>query len=115
MKKAFCEPKNIDFCPPISIASAFSFGLEADSAGVMTISRTPENGGDVVFNNRLDLEASFANGSLHPGDLKAFAALLIVSTLENLSKSIKSDSEATKSSKTLKAAQKKLAKKKKKQ
>merc|ERR1711935_465567 len=48
MKKAFCEPKNIDFCPPISIASAFAFGDEADSTGEMIISRSPENGGDAV-------------------------------------------------------------------
>lgn len=113
MKKAFCEPKNIEFCPPISIASAFSFGLETDSTGEMTISRSPDNGGDVVFKNRSELEATFAGDSLHPGDLKAFAATLMVTTLEKLSKAIKADSEATKASKTLKATQKKLAKKKK--
>jgi len=113
MKKAFCEPKNIEFCPPISIASAFSFGLETDSTGEMTIARTPDNGGDVVFKNRSELEAIFAGDSLHPGDLKAFAATLMVTTLEKLSKAIKADSEATKASKTLKATQKKLAKKKK--
>jgi len=113
MKKAFCEPKNIKFCPPISIASTFAFDLETDSASEMTISRTLENGGDLVFKTRSDLESAFAGDSLHPGDLKAFAASLMVDTLDKLSKAIKSNSEATKASKTLKAIQKKLAKKKK--
>jgi len=113
MKKAFCEPKNINFCPPISIASTFAFDLETDSASEMTISRTLENGGDLVFKTRSDLESAFAGDSLHPGDLKAFAASLMVDTLDKLSKAIKSNSEATKASKTLKATQKKLAKKKK--
>mmetsp|Transcript_9549 Transcript_9549/g.20037 ORF Transcript_9549/g.20037 Transcript_9549/m.20037 type:complete len:776 (+) Transcript_9549:58-2385(+) len=113
MKKAFCEPKNIDYCPPISVASAFAFGLEADSTGEMTISRTPENGGDAVFKNRSELEAAFADESLHPGDLKAFASTTMVDTLDKLAKAIKADSDSTKAGKTLKAMAKKLAKKKK--
>merc|ERR1712157_535244 len=27
MKKAFCEPGNVSFCPPISLASAFTFDI----------------------------------------------------------------------------------------
>mmetsp|Transcript_1904 Transcript_1904/g.4451 ORF Transcript_1904/g.4451 Transcript_1904/m.4451 type:complete len:171 (+) Transcript_1904:1930-2442(+) len=113
MKKAFCEPKNIGFCPPISVASAFAFGFEADSTDEMAISRRPENGGDVVFKNRSEVEAAFADESLHPGDLKAFASATMVATLDKLSKAIKADGDATKAGKTLKAMAKKLAKKKK--
>ena len=114
MKKAFCEPKNIDFCPPISVASAFAFGLEADSTGEMVITRSPENGGDAVFKSRSELEAAFADESLHPGDLKAFASATMVATLDKLSKAIKADGDSTKAGKTLKAMAKKLAKQKKK-
>jgi tyrosyl-tRNA synthetase len=112
MKKAFCEPKNIEFCPPIALASAFAFGLSSSSVGggELTIQRPPENGGDVVFTKRAEVEASFADESLHPGDLKAAASLLMVAILEKLSAGIKADSEATKASKALKALQKKLAK-----
>ncbi|KAG7366368.1 tyrosyl-tRNA synthetase [Nitzschia inconspicua] len=113
MKKAFCEPMNISFCPPINVASAFAFGLNpVDGTGELTISRSAENGGDVVFKTRSELEASFADESLHPGDLKAAASTLMVSTLEKLSAGIKADGDATKATKTLKAAAKKLAKKK---
>jgi tyrosyl-tRNA synthetase len=113
MKKAFCEPKNVSFCPPISVASAIAFGLDpVNSIGELTISRSSENGGEIVFKNRSELEASFADESLHPGDLKAAATTLMVSTLEKLSSEIKADSDATKAAKTLKAMEKKLAKKK---
>jgi hypothetical protein len=113
MKKAFCEPKNIGFCPPISVASAFAFGLDpANSTGELKISRSPDNGGDVVFKNRSELEASFADESLHPGDLKTAATTLMVATLEKLASGIKANGDATKAAKTLKAAAKKLAKKK---
>jgi tyrosyl-tRNA synthetase len=112
MKKAFCEPKNIDFCPPIAIVSAFVFGLGGSNNSAFTVSRSPENGGDVTFTSRSDLEASFADESLHPGDLKTATTTLIMDILERLSSGIKSDGDATKASKTLKATQKKLAKKK---
>ena len=113
MKKAFCEPKNITFCPPISVGSAFAFGFDpANSTGELTISRSEENGGNVTFKNRAEVEASFADESLHPGDLKAAATALMVSTLEKLAAGIKADGDATKAAKTLKATAKKLAKKK---
>lgn len=113
MKKAFCEPKNISFCPPINVASVFAFGVDpVTNVGEFTIPRSSENGGDVVFKNRSELEASFADESLHPGDLKAAATNLMVSTLEKLAGGIKADGDATKAAKTLKAMEKKLAKKK---
>ena len=110
MKKAFCEPKNIRFCPPISLASAFTFDF-ADSDGKLTIKRSADNGGDVVFETKSDLEASFTDESLHPGDLKAATSQIMVAILDKISAGIKGDSEATKASKALKAIAKKLSKK----
>jgi hypothetical protein len=114
MKKAFCEPGNVKFCPPISVASAFSFGLTEVSEGELKISRSEENGGEATFKNRADLEAAFVQGEhvLHPGDLKEAVIPIVVGTLEKLSAAIKADSDATKACKTLKALAKKLAKKK---
>jgi len=110
MKKAFCEPKNTEFCPPISLASAFTFGF-ADSSGKLTVKRSDENGGDIVFDNKRDLEANFADESLHPGDLKAATSQIMVGILDKISAGIKADPETTKCSKALKAMAKKLAKK----
>jgi tyrosyl-tRNA synthetase len=112
MKKAFCEPKNIAFCPPIAVASVLAFGMEPDSIGELTIPRSAENGGDVTFTNRTELEASFADESLHPGDLKAASTKLIVASLEGVAGEIKNDGDSAKAAKTLKALQKKMAKKK---
>jgi len=111
MKKAFCEPGNIGFCPPIAVASVFAFG--PDNSGSLLVKRSPDNGGDLVYQTVTELEKDFASGSLHPGDLKAATTFIMVSILEKLSVAIKADVEATKAAKALKAFQKKLAKAKK--
>jgi len=106
MKKAFCEPGNIDICPPIVLSMAFG-------PAEIEIKRSPENGGDVVYKNQIDMETDFKNGALHPGDLKATASAIMVGVLDKISSAIKEDKDVTKSSKSLKAFQKKMAKKKK--
>ena len=114
IKKAFCEPGNIGFCPPIAIASTFCFWFSPDGAAELVVKRSQENGGDAVYKNRADIEADFASGALHPGDLKAAATTVILSVIEKLAAGIKQDSDAMKASKTLKAFQKKMAKRSKK-
>lgn len=106
MKKAFCEPGNLKFCPPITLANVFA---TVD----IEIKRSPDNGGDVVYKNQADMESDFKSGALHPGDLKAAASAIMISVLEKISTEIKSDKDVTKASKSLKAFAKKLAKKKK--
>jgi hypothetical protein len=118
MNKAFCAPKDITFCPPIALASAFRFGFASDadtdtSTGrELSIKRAPDNGGDVVFKNLSELEASFSDESLHPGDFKAAATTIMMEVLDKLAAAIKADGDANKASKTLKALAKKLAKNK---
>ena len=107
MKKAFCEPGNIEFCPPIVVSFAFS-------DGEIKISRSEENGGDIIYINQTDMEKDFKSGALHPGDLKAAAFAIMTGTLTKISEALKKDPDATKASKALKAQEKKMAKKKKK-
>ena len=114
MKKAFCEPGNVGLCPPIAVACALTFGFNGGGDGEITVKRSEDNGGDVTYKNRADIESDFANGALHPGDLKAASTLIMVSTLDKLSSGIKSDGDVTNASKALKAYQKKAAKKTKK-
>ena len=106
MKKAFCEPGNIEFCPPIALAVAFG-------PSEITIKRSPDNGGDITYNSKEEIEADFKSGALHPGDLKAASTVTMVQVLEKITSAMKSDSDATKASKALKAFQKKMSKKKK--
>jgi tyrosyl-tRNA synthetase len=112
MKKAFCEPGNTDFCPPISLASTFAFDI-GGSLGQITVKRCDDNGGDITFACQDELVASFSDGSLHPGDLKAASSTIIVEILDKISGALKADGDAAKAVKGLKALQKKLAKKKK--
>lgn len=107
MKKAFCEPGNVDFCPPIVTSFAFAAG------GEIAISRSEENGGDVTYTRQADMEADFQSGALHPGDLKAAAFGIMVATLTRLADGIKADPDAAKAGKCLKQAEKKAAKSKK--
>lgn len=104
MKKAFCQPGNTDFCPPITLACAF--GLTCSDSSIL-ISRSEENGGDVSFSSEAELRKSFGDGSLHPGDLKAASSKIMVGVLEKLSKALK---EHAKSVKGLKAFDKKMSK-----
>ena len=112
MKKAFCEPGNTSYCPPISVVSAFSFGFAQDSNGEVIICRSEENGGDRTYINKAEIEMDFQSGALHPGDLKEAASRKMVEVLEALSNAIKADGEANKAGKTLKACAKKMSKKK---
>ena len=107
MKKAFCEPGNIEFCPPIVVSFAFS-------GGEIKISRSEENGGDITYTNQADMEKDFKSGALHPGDLKAAAFTIMTGTLTKISEALKKDPDATKAAKALKSQEKKMAKKKKK-
>ena len=111
MKKAFCEPGNTEFCPPIAIASALSFGFDGKSVGELVVKRSAENGGDVTYTSRVEIERDFSSGALHPGDLKTSSTAVMVLTLDKLAAAIKEDGDATKASKALKAYQKKMAKK----
>lgn len=111
MKKAFCEPGNVNFCPPIALASEFAIG--SNGKGSLTVKRSPENGGDREYTSAAEMERNFADGSLHPGDLKAATTSVMVDLLDKVSTGLKSDEVAAKATKDLKAFQKKLSKMKK--
>lgn len=65
IKKAFCEPGNAQFCPPLSWASAL-----IERNGQFVVNRKPDNGGDKAYTDAKSLSDDFASGALHPGDLK---------------------------------------------
>jgi tyrosyl-tRNA synthetase len=110
-KKSFCEPGNIDFCPPIELLAYFG-GL--DSGKEVTIQRSPDNGGNVIYKSKADLQNDFESGSLHPGDLKGVVSTVMLELLTCISEELKNDDEATKSAKVLRSFEKKMAKQKKK-
>ena len=109
LKKAFCEPGNIDFCPPITLAKVFGF----DVSGSLTISRKPENGGDKTYTVVDDLRKDFESEALHPGDLKTAVTGLVVGVLDNISKEFAANNDVKNAVKVLKNYEKKASKAKK--
>ncbi|KAL7559425.1 hypothetical protein ACA910_009985 [Epithemia clementina (nom. ined.)] len=110
MKKAFCEPQNIDFCPPIEFARSFVFGPPANDK--LIIPRSPDKGGDLVYSNVDEVKADFASGVLHPSELKPPLIKVAVDVLDKIAAALANE-EAKKASGVLKNFQKKQAKQKK--
>jgi len=77
VKKAFCQPQNVSFCPPIDWVSALLF-LHKD----FTVVRKPDNGGDKCYSDPKAIWEDFESGALHPGDLKPAVGKMLNATLD---------------------------------
>lgn len=85
LKKAFCEPGNIENNGILSFAKHVLFPLfKSDEKFI--IPRKLENGGDIGFNTYEQLENAFAKEEVHPADLKIGAELYINKLLEPIRK-----------------------------
>jgi len=112
IKRAFCEPENTDFCPPLVWVSDFLLPLQ----GEFVVKRKPDNGGDKVYTSADDVSTDFAAGALHPGDLKPALGKALNAALDGIRVGVKSSKELKRAQKKLddfiKAQQKKQKKKK---
>ncbi len=68
IKKAFCEEKNIEKNPILNWTKNILFWSRTKP---FVIERKPEHGGDASFDSYENLETAYANGDVHPMDLKA--------------------------------------------
>ena len=113
LKKAFCEPENVAFNPPLDLAK---FLVAAKLLPALEIARSPENGGDKAYGaaDLAAMTADFASGALHPGDLKPAVVAGLQATLLKPAADGGGDApDAKKDAAALKALAKKLAKMKK--
>lgn len=85
LKKAFCEPGNIQDNGLLSFVKHVLFSLFKEGEG-FSVKRKPENGGDVTYMTYDELEKSFAEEKLHPADLKASVEIYINKLLEPIRK-----------------------------
>uniref|UniRef100_A0A646QC87 Tyrosine--tRNA ligase n=1 Tax=Hemiscolopendra marginata TaxID=943146 RepID=A0A646QC87_9MYRI len=67
LKKAFCEPGNIEDNGVLSFVKIVLFALFPEG---VEIKRKEENGGNKLYTDYQSLEDDYAKQNLHPGDLK---------------------------------------------
>uniref|UniRef100_A0A8D9EKN4 Tyrosine--tRNA ligase n=1 Tax=Cacopsylla melanoneura TaxID=428564 RepID=A0A8D9EKN4_9HEMI len=89
LKKAFCEPGNIEDNGVLSFLKHVVFSV-MKPGDELIISRDENNGGNLKFSNFQSLEQVFAKQELHPADLKAAAELYINRLLEPIRKKFES-------------------------
>merc|ERR1712151_1442803 len=108
VKRAFCEPQNVEFCPPI----AWVFELLHFFHREFKVAGKPGNGGDRVYTNTEDMRKDFASGELHPGDLKPALSKCLNAFLKPLRDGVMSQDRLQKAVEDLHAQAKMQSKKK---
>lgn len=86
LKKAFCEPGNVQNNGVLSFVKHVLFPLH----GEFSIKRDPKFGGDQVFTVFEDVEREFAEERIHPGDLKASVEVALNKLLDPIRKKFES-------------------------
>lgn len=89
LKRAFCEPGNIQDNGLLSFVKHVLFSLFKPDEGFLLI-RREENGGNKTFTTFKELEDSFAKEEVHPGDLKASVEVYINKLLDPIRKTFES-------------------------
>lgn len=86
LKKAFCEPGNIQNNGVLSFVKYVLFPLR----GVFSIKRDAKWGGDKVYSVFEEVEKDFVAEMIHPGDLKASVEVALNELLEPIRKKFES-------------------------
>ncbi|XP_049537582.1 tyrosine--tRNA ligase, cytoplasmic [Anopheles darlingi] len=90
IKKAFCEPGNIEDNGLLKFVKHVIYPMFKEGESFV-IHRKPDFGGDLVFTEYEALETCFAAQELHPGDLKAAVEVYINRLLEPIRKTFDTD------------------------
>lgn len=107
IKKAFCEPGNVDFCPPLRWIEVL-----LQNAGTFTVPRKPENGGDLLYTEPSPMLEDFRKEILHPGDLKPAVGRSLNEVVAVVRAGIKASDSLKKAQKKLEGIAKEIQKKK---
>ncbi len=100
MVRAFCPEKTIQFNPVLDITKHIIFR----EAKTLTIERPAKFGGPIEFQSYRELEVAYAQGKLHPQDLKNTVAERLIKILEPVRTYFKNNREAAECLKTVKNA-----------
>ncbi|KAG7457719.1 hypothetical protein MATL_G00230180 [Megalops atlanticus] len=86
LKKAFCEPGNVQNNGVLSFVKHVLFPLNSE----FVIKRDPKWGGDKVYTVHEEVEKDFAEELIHPGDLKASVEVALNKLLDPIRKKFES-------------------------
>ncbi|XP_034016375.1 tyrosine--tRNA ligase, cytoplasmic [Thalassophryne amazonica] len=86
LKKAFCEPGNVENNGVLSFVKFVLFPLH----GGFCIKRDPNWGGDKVYTTYEEVEKDFSDEMIHPGDLKASVEAALNKLMEPIRKKFES-------------------------
>jgi len=100
MVRAFCPEKTIQFNPVLDITKHIIFR----ETKTLTIERPAKFGGPIEFQNYRELETAYAQGKLHPQDLKNTVAEQLIRILEPVRTYFKNNKEAAQCLNTVKKA-----------
>lgn len=100
MSKAFCPERTVKFNPVLEICKYIIFREKS----VFKIERPAKFGGNVEFQSYQELESAFAEGKLHPMDLKNGVAAELAEILEPVRRYFEVNSEAKECLETVRQA-----------
>ncbi|CAF0867246.1 unnamed protein product [Rotaria sordida] len=89
LKRAFCEPGNIENNGVLAFCKSVIFPLLKDEN--LVLPRSAQYGGPMPFSNYTQLEESFAKQEVHPGDLKNGVEIYLNRLLEPIRKEFESE------------------------
>ncbi|XP_034702197.1 tyrosine--tRNA ligase 1, cytoplasmic-like [Vitis riparia] len=90
IKKAYCPPKVVEGNPCLEYVNYIIFPWFNE----FKVERKAENGGDKIFKSYEELIADYANGELHPGDLKPSLSKALNKILQPVRDHFANDSNA---------------------
>lgn len=100
MVRAFCPEKTVQFNPVLDITKHIIFR----ETKTLTIERPAKFGGPIEFQNYRELETAYAQGKLHPQDLKNTVTEQLIKILEPVRTYFKNNKEAAQCLNTVKKA-----------
>jgi len=89
LKKAFCEPGNIENNGVLAFCKSVIFPLIKGEE--LILPRAEQYGGPISFNDYTQLENAFAKQDIHPGDLKNGVEAYINRLLDPIRKEFESE------------------------
>ena len=81
LKGAFCPAKEVDGNPVVELALHVVFPWR----GRLTVSRSPQHGGDRTFADAAEFRTAWTAGELHPADLKSAVATEVAEIIRPVS------------------------------